>query len=220
MARHDFAPHTVTVYEGAVAPEQTPQCMMLADPGADPAIGGDNSNLGGDDMFDVNVGYSDEALRAKIFHDLIHMAFVCDLTRSVALLYTMAQSHMNIHPIVGHPFDQHELGHSGLGTTEVSRSSPGTSTCSRRWSPRSATPPRAPAACSTAARWSCCTRAATATTENMACMIAGRAGGLKGGQHLVATGMHPGNVLNTAMRAGGVDQDLGEVVGVVPGLLA
>lgn len=58
------------------------------------------------------------------------------------------------------------------------------------------------------------------STENMACMIAGRAGGLKGGQHLVATGMHPGNVLNTAMRAVGVDQDLGEVVGVVPGLLA
>jgi hypothetical protein len=54
----------------------------------------------------------------------------------------------------------------------------------------------------------------------MACMIAGRAGGLKGGQHIVAQDMHPGNVLNTAMRAVGVDKDLGEVVGVIPGLLA
>src|SRR5258706_7402872 len=41
----------------------------------------------------------------------------------------------------------------------------------------------------------------THSTENMACLIAGRAGGLKPGQHVVATGKHPANVLVSAMRA-------------------
>ncbi len=216
----------------AVPPNMTAQCMMLADPGADPAVGGDNAEVGGDN-FDVNVGYSDEAARARIFHDLIHMAFVCDLTRSAALLYTMAQSHMNIFPIAGHPYDQHELGHSGLGTAEVSKVIAwhvdlfASLVAKVRDTPEGA-----------GSLLDSCAMVllhegghgydpagggkenSSHSTENMACMIAGRAGGLKGGLHVATAGMHPGNVLNTAMRAVGVDQDLGEVVGVIPELLA
>lgn len=215
----------------ATQPPETAGCMMLADPGADPAIGGDQASNGGDDMFDVNAGYSNEALRAKVFQDLIHMAFVCDLSRSAALLYTMAQSHMNIFPLVGHPYDQHELGHSGLGTTEVSKVIAwhvdlfASLVAKIRDTPEGA-----------GSLLDSCAMVllhegghgydpagkenSSHSTENMACMIAGRAGGLKGGQHIVATDMHPGNVLNTAMKAVGVDQQLGEVVGVIPGLLA
>jgi hypothetical protein len=54
----------------------------------------------------------------------------------------------------------------------------------------------------------------------MACLIAGRAGGLKPGQHLVAAGKHPANVLITAMNAVGVPGNLGEVSGALPQLLA
>jgi hypothetical protein len=54
----------------------------------------------------------------------------------------------------------------------------------------------------------------------MACLIAGRAGGLKTGIHVDANGMHPANVLITAMNAVGVQTNtLGEVSGVVPELL-
>ena len=52
----------------------------------------------------------------------------------------------------------------------------------------------------------------------MAVCVAGGAGGLVQGEHVVATGLHPVNVLNTAMKAVGVDEDLGEVTGTVPGL--
>jgi len=58
------------------------------------------------------------------------------------------------------------------------------------------------------------------STENMITMIAGRAGGLVGGVHVDGAGRHPVHVLNTAMRAVGVDEDLGEVVGYVEELLA
>jgi hypothetical protein len=53
----------------------------------------------------------------------------------------------------------------------------------------------------------------------MACLLAGRAGGLQPGQHVVAAGKHPANVLVTAMKAVGVQTDrLGEVVGDLPQL--
>jgi hypothetical protein len=53
----------------------------------------------------------------------------------------------------------------------------------------------------------------------MAALIAGRAGGLKGGLHVAATGKHPANVLITAMNAVGVPGNLGEVSGNIPTLL-
>ena len=75
------------------------------------------------------------------------------------------------------------------------------------------------------------TRAATASTpgagrpdsshstENMACLVAGKVGGLKPGLHLQATGLHPAQVLLTAMRAAGYGgSSLGEVSGEIPGL--
>jgi hypothetical protein len=61
------------------------------------------------------------------------------------------------------------------------------------------------------------------STENMACLIAGRAGGLISGQHVRAPEdrNHPANVLISAMKAVGVvGEALGEVSGVVPGLFA
>ncbi|MFK7927167.1 MAG: hypothetical protein AB8H79_03190, partial [Myxococcota bacterium] len=58
----------------------------------------------------------------------------------------------------------------------------------------------------------------THSTENMCMCIAGSAGGLKPGQHVLAEGMHPANVLNSGMFAVGVEQDLGEVRGVIPDL--
>ena len=59
------------------------------------------------------------------------------------------------------------------------------------------------------------------TTENMACLVAGGAGGLRQGEHVVAPdGSHPANVLVTLMNAVGVSTSaLGDVQGTIPGLL-
>jgi hypothetical protein len=59
------------------------------------------------------------------------------------------------------------------------------------------------------------------STENMVMLVGGRAGGLNAtpGRHIVASGVHPTAVLNTAMEAVGVDATLGEVTEKVDALI-
>lgn len=214
----------------ATGPETTATCLQFTDPGPDPAIGGAQEGASGN-KFDVNRGWSDEDTRARIFSDLVHMAYTCDLTRSVAMLYTMAQSHMNAHSFSGHAYDMHELGHSGLGT-EVQNAAVawhvdhfGYLVSRLRDTPEGAGSVLDHCAMvllfeaghgydpGSGGEFS------THSTENMAVLTAGGAGGLRQGEHVVAKGAHPVQVLNTAMQAVGVDRELGEVSGVVPGLL-
>jgi hypothetical protein len=57
------------------------------------------------------------------------------------------------------------------------------------------------------------------SSENMVVLVAGRAGGLKPGQHVVATDKHPAQVVISAMRAVGVQTGrLGDVTGDIPEL--
>jgi hypothetical protein len=205
--------------------------MLLPHPGDDPPIGAPQESTGGDG-FVTSAGWSDEDSRARVFADLMHMAFVCDLSRVGAMLYTMAQSHMNVASFTGEPYDQHELGHAYLGT-EVFSDVPawhldkfGYLVAKLRDTPEGAgtvldncamvllhegghgyDPGSGDANSSH-------------STENMACLIAGGAGGLRQGEHVPAPGMHPGHVLNTAMHAVGVDATLGEVDGVLDDLLS
>ena len=231
MERHLDEIRDLEMRLAANPPDAGGHCQMLPDPGEDPAVGGDNASAGGAD-YDVNAGWSDESTRARVFADLIHMAFTCDLTRSVAWLMTMAQSHMNIHPITDIPYDLHELGHGGGTTEDMSRV--------RAWHIDHFAYLVAKLRDTPEGGGSVLDRCAlvhlneaghgfdpgsggelsTHSTENMCCLIAGRAGGLDAGQHVVAEGMHPGHVLNSAMRAVGVDQDLGEVTGRIDGLFA
>ena len=55
------------------------------------------------------------------------------------------------------------------------------------------------------------------SSENMAVLIAGRAGGLNaiGGQHISRPGGHPAQVVNSALQAVGIDHEMGEVSGTV-----
>jgi hypothetical protein len=112
----------------ALPPVVSGQCFVPPDPGADPPIGGDHDG-GGSGSVTPGSGYSDEHTRSRVFADLIHMAFVCDLTRAASLQITAFQSHMNARPIadglgtlagttrparwasVGG--DLHEVGHNG-----------------------------------------------------------------------------------------------------------
>ncbi len=56
------------------------------------------------------------------------------------------------------------------------------------------------------------------STDNMVMLVAGRAGGLKPGQHVVAKDKHPAVVWNTGLRAIGISRELGEIRGQVPEL--
>ncbi len=209
----------------AIPPTVTDVCNKLPDPGADPSLGGLQSSNGGDG-FDVSKGYSNEDERARVFCDLIAMAFACDLSRSGTLMLTMAQSHMSAHPLIGAPYDLHEVGHA-LKTPEVSKviawhlkhfaylvgklrdTKEGTGSLIDNTAMvyvNEGGHGRDPEGNKDNSAHS---------TERMAALIAGRAGGLKPGKHVVATGKHPVNVTNSAMKAVGVTTGLGEVSGVV-----
>src|SRR5262249_33523678 len=69
----------------------------------------------GNNTYETNVGYSGEEQRARIFCDLIAHAFACDLSRVGSLMMTYAQSHMNMFQITGQTGDVHELGHCAMG---------------------------------------------------------------------------------------------------------
>lgn len=230
MQRHFDEIRALEERLAAIPPDATGECSMFADPGADPPIGGNNATNGGDG-FDVNAGYSDEDARARIFSDLIHMAFTCDLSRSVAMLYTMAQSHMNVNSFTGIPYDQHEVGHS-VGTTEAVSQILAWQLDQFAYlvAKLRDTPEGAASVLDNTAMVllyegghgldpSTGDENRTHSTENMIVTVAGRAGGFVSGQHIDGNGMHPVHVINSAMRAVGVDTDLGEVVGTIDGLI-
>lgn len=218
----------------AIAPPETSTCIKPMDPGVDPSVGSpQGQNSMGENTYAQNLGYSNEETRANLFVDLIHMAMVCDLTRVATLQMTMFQSHLNMYSITGQATDCHELGHGGVpgGTMAMSRgiawhvkhftrlvqkfldTREGNGTMldssalvfvnegGHGWDPEGNK------------------GNSSHSSENMACLIAGRAGGLQPGQHVVATGRHPANVLISAMKAvGSPTETLGEVNGAIPQL--
>ncbi len=204
----------------ATPSDQVGACELLPDPGPDSAVGGNFGNPGG---WNTNDGYSDEDSRAAIFNRLVHMAFVCDLTRSATLMYTMFQSFMNAQPLVGAPYNCHELNHRGNQTqlndfgawhadhfgelVALLRDTPEgdgsvLDQCALVFLVEGGLGP------------------GSHTTDNMVALVAGGAGGLRQGEHVVApNGTHPAQVLISAMNTVGVPQNaLGEVQGQIGGL--
>jgi hypothetical protein len=210
-------------------------CAKLPDPGPDSTPGGvQGVDANGENTYGTNLGYSNEEERAKIFSDLMYMAFACDMTRVGSLQYTMFQSHMNVYALCGAHCDLHELGHNGdpviRGTMAVSKmiawhmkhfayligklrdTKEGAGTLLD--STVAVMLHEGGHGLDTATGKT----NSTHSTENMAALIAGRAGGLKPGKHVVATGKYPANVLISAMKAVGMPEKLGEVSGAIPDL--
>ncbi|MGZ3455144.1 MAG: DUF1552 domain-containing protein [Polyangiales bacterium] len=204
-------------------------CKLPTKPGDDPPFGG--AIVGG--TYDPMQGYSNEDQRAEDLADIVAMAFACDLTRTASFMITVWKCYMNAYPYGMWKSDMHELTH-GAGPMESVADS--ANWCLKQWGrlvkklkekkdldgsnmldhtamvlvlegghgwdpegpkPRSAH-----------------------STENMVAYIAGRAGGLKPGQHVAAKGQHPAHVVNSALNAVGVPGDLGEVKGNIPALFA
>jgi hypothetical protein len=224
----------------AVVAGQGMTCKKPADVGTDWAVGGDNAASGGDKL-QTNTGYSDEARRAQIMADLIHMAFVCDLTRVATLQITVFQSHMNAYKIAtaaGTPIlaDLHEIGHNGdpmnRGQLPVSMMLQWhISTYARLVDNLKNTPEGAGTALDNSAIVfmpeaghgrqlnDAKSDNATHSVENMVLLIAGRAGGMKPGRHIPTMGAHPAQALLGAMKAVGYASDtMGEVKGPLSAL--
>ena len=221
----------------ALPPVAAGACMMPADPGADPPPGGAQGvDAGGTSTYGTNLGYSNEEQRARIFCDLVHMAFACDMTRVASLQFTMFQSHMNVFALCGAHCDLHELGHNGdpviRGTLAVSKMIAwhmkhfgylvGKLRDTREGAGSLIDNVAAVFLHEGGHGLDTATGKTNSThsTENMACLIAGRAGGLKPGQHVAATGQHPANAVISAMKAVGLPEKLGEVSGAIPQLFA
>lgn len=224
----------------AIDPGAIPACALPADPGPDPEIGGDNAGATSGTI-DTNTGYSDEDLRARVLVDLIHMAFICDLSRVATLQVTVFQSHMNVYQLssdLGLPIraDQHEVGHNG--DTE-NRGQVVVSTLLGWhvdiWGQLVRKLKETPEGAGTALDNSAIvfmaeaghgvqlndgtSENATHSVEEMVQLTAGRAGGLRPGKHIDTGGAHPVQNLISAMQAVGYDGDsLGEVSGNIPEL--
>jgi len=220
------------------APPITGSCEMFAHPGEDPAIGGSVEN-GDTDGYANGGAYSGEQQRAEILTDLIAMAFICDLSRVGSLMYTMAQCFLSSQPLLGLPSDMHELGHFGVGGGQVGLDA--MSDCVA-WHVRhfgrlvqklrDTTELEGTTVLDSSALllmfeggWGYDPEVGDAlsvhSSENMSALIAGGAGGLNpgGGQHVRMAGTHPTQVINTGLRAVGVDHEMGDVPGVIDALL-
>jgi Protein of unknown function (DUF1552) len=210
----------------ATGPEQNANCMLLPHPGDDPPLGGE---FGQPFAWNVNDGYSNEEARARVLTRLMHMAFVCDLTRVGTFMYTMFQSFMNAHPLVGASYNVHALNHLGQQTQHAAMIQWHMDHFGELVAMLRDTPEAGGSVldnCAMAFLIEGGFRSATTTvpgghshtTENMACLVAGGAGGLKQGHHVVAPNgaNHPCNVLVSLMNAAGVDvTSLGDVQGAI-----
>lgn len=216
------------------------ECQLPTSPGDDPAIGGDNAGAGSDSL-QTSTGYSEEGARTRALMDLVHMALVCDLTRSFSLQITVFQSHMNAHPIsveMGLPIlaDLHEVGHNG---DVDNKGQLAVSTClgwhighygyfldKLKNTPEGDGNLLDSSAVFFMPEAGHGTQLNDATTENqthsveqMVLLLAGRAGGLTPRGHFDAAGYHPANALVSGMQAVGYEGDaLGEVSGGIPEL--
>jgi len=196
----------------------------------DPSLGGNQPDGG----YDQNVGYSGEEERARIFMDLTHMAFTCDLSRVGAVLFTMAQSHMNMYQLTGQATDLHEVGHGGVpgGTVAVATA--------QAWHMKHfaylvdklrGTPEGNGTVldnCGIVFLFegghgddpATGNQNSSHSTENMVVCVAGGAGGLARGTHISAPGQHPGKAILTVMNAVGANaSSFGEVSGTLPELV-
>ncbi len=203
------------------APGAAQFCKMAGDPGADPAVSAG-----------ANWGYNNEEKRADVMTDLIAMAFACDLSRVASFMITEWKCYMNMKSLIGIDSDMHELTH---GAGPIESISDSIAWMVKQWGKLIVKLKAIP----NGANGSLLDQTALVllfegghgfdpegnrnnsshSTENMSALIAGRAGGLKPGQHVATKGGHPAQVVLSAMNAVGVTADsLGDVKGNIPAL--
>jgi hypothetical protein len=236
MQRHFDELRALELKLDQVAPPMTSTCMQLPDPGDDPAIGDavEPPAAGSyNDAYAAGGAYSDEEKRATIMGDLIYMAFCCDLSRVASFTFTYGQCFLNMKPVTGASSDLHEISHysMGGGMTGQIELAKGVGWHVKHWarliqrlrdtqdSDGSPILDHTALIMAFEGGWGQDPEQGTMgeahSSENMAVLIGGKAGGLhtSPGQHIKADKQHPCQVVATAMKAVGVDKQLGEVSG-------
>ena len=219
--------------EGRLSALPVDRCIVPTDPGPDPEIYTRAFTVA-DTTY--TIGYSNEDLRGRVMADLVVHAMRCDLTRSVSMQHTFRQCWMSGLEVTGYDADFHELTHSGSSLRDAEERM---AACLRWHMEQYGYLVRALRSAAEADA-TLLDRSAVAfftegghgfdpdsgdsdnphSTENMTMLLAGRAGGLAAGRHIVAAGRHPAEVLLSGMRAVGVEGALGEVDTTVEELFA
>jgi len=221
-----------------VAPPMTSTCNKLPDPGDDPPLGDavePPANGPYTDAYASGGAYSDEEKRAALMVDLIHMAFACDVSRVASFMFTYGQCFLNMKPITGASSDLHEISHYSMGGGQAGRDAlaAGVAWHVKHWarlvqmlrdtpdSDGSSILDNTALVLTFEGGWGQDPEQGTMgeahSSENMVVLVGGKAGGLHmtPGRHIKADGHHPVEVVNTAMKAVGVDKPLGEVSGTI-----
>ncbi len=211
-------------------------CVLPKHPGDDPPIGSVIADYSHGSDFENDQAYSNEAQRAQVMVDLIHMALACDISRVASFMITQAECFMNVFPPLGIPSDVHEITHGRVGGGDAQQTALAQVaawhvdffaqlTARLRDTPDIEGEPlldsTALAFCFEGG-WGYDTatgnESSPHSTENMCALVGGRAGGLHAdnvGRHIDGAGRHPTAVLNSALAAVGVPETLGEVPGLI-----
>jgi hypothetical protein len=206
-------------------------CAVPPAPGADPPFGGAIVDRHG---YSTTEGYSDEERRAELLGELLAVAFACDLSRVASYMLTEWKCYMNMYPVAGWKSDMHELTHGAAGN-KIEAVSDCVAWCVKVWGRLVARLRDLPEADGTTVLDHTAMtlvfegghgydpegnrKNSPHSTENMAVLVAGRAGGLASGRHVRLAGGHPASAVLSAMNAAGFNGEaLGDVRGNVPGL--
>lgn len=185
-------------------------CEPPGDPGPDP---------------EVEDGYSQEDERARIFVELIHMAFVCDAARTAALQLSYCQSSMFLKDVNGVGNSVHGATHNRNNADVATHIAWGTGHFARLIAKLRDTPEGDGSVLDSSGLVFLLEMGKEGrnphSARNMIALLGGRAGGIRGGLHIDGNERHPSNVLRTAMTGCGVPGNtLGEVEGVIGEALA
>jgi hypothetical protein len=195
--------------------------------------------LPGVDPADVTTDVPDQDARAALWVDLIEMAFACDMTRVIAfggssVLTGAGMRHSRWADIGGlHGELQHTASQADLDAANAFFVDVYARVIARM---KASTEGEATVLDRTAALFvmeggkgltNDPMRSGDGggdpnhSVDNYVMLVGGRAGGLRSGQHVSLAGrdLHPAAVMNTAMRAVGVPQDLGDITDRVDELL-
>jgi hypothetical protein len=208
-------------------PNLSGKCELPFDPGADPEVNESGT-------------YAGESQRARTLIDLLHMAFVCDLSRVATLQLSVPEWDLSMAAALADDSMNVGNGSSGLHLSIHHGGNQGATTSHEReakalrWhldhygylvEKLAKTPDLTGATMLSQsavvyvgeAGWSLAN--GSHAPENMLMLIAGKAGDLSPGSHLATNGANPGQALFATMRALGYQgASFGEITSELPGL--
>jgi hypothetical protein len=211
----------------AVPPPTVGVCARPDDPGADPGVELDTDQIATDEGQPRQIGFGREDLRARLMADMTHMAFACGVENNVSFQISFGQTFINAEFLCGKRTDIHELSHfAGTEvdhaktvnwhvdtfaylTNKLKNTEEGNGTLldhtsmSLLFEGGWGYDPESGAGSNDEPR--------AHSSENMAVLVSGRAGGLVPKGHIRVEGAHPAQALLSCMRAVGYDGSLGEV---------